>query len=238
MPSKRLSTCRETKPATGVGCPQRGRRVRCSARAAHLSNRPAQIDAASPRPGRIIDRAGIDIRDIGRWHQPRCIMSSMSRPRPSTVRIAATTTAVGAALAILTGCGATGLASTPVNADPAGASSSRAAVTAFLHALEQRNAVGMRQLMTPGAQSNEANPTWGMLRKPPKLTAFSIRGFDRENPRTNASPPGSLASLRYTVALTPASGFDDDDTNGSHYEILVSETPGNGWMVAELGGCC
>jgi hypothetical protein len=92
--------------------------------------------------------------------------------------------------------------------------------------------------MTPGAQSNEANPTWGMLRKPPKLTAFRLRGFDRESPGGNASPPGSLASLRYTVALTPANGFDDDDTNGSAYDILVSESPGKRWLVAELGGCC
>ena len=73
----------------------------------------------------------------------------------------------------------------------------------------------------------------------PTLSSFQFSDDGRrENPRRNASPKGSIASLRYTVALTPADGFDNDDTSGSTYGILVSETPDKRWLVAELGGCC
>lgn len=92
--------------------------------------------------------------------------------------------------------------------------------------------------MTPAAQRNESNPSFGLLEKPPRLTAFKIGDALREDPSNNASPEGALASLRYTVALTPAGGFDDDGTSGNAYRILVSETQDKRWLVAELGGCC
>ncbi len=65
----------------------------------------------------------------------------------------------------------------------------------------------------------------------PTLSSFQFSDDGRrENPRRKASPKGSIASLRYTVALTPADGFDNDDTSGSTYGILVSETPDkHGW---------
>ena len=96
----------------------------------------------------------------------------------------------------------------------------------------------MRALMTPMAQRNQLI-RGGVLAAMPALTSFHFADHvRRENPRTNASPKGSIASLRYTVALTPADGFDNDDTSGSAYGILVSETPDQRWLVAELGGCC
>ena len=124
-----------------------------------------------------------------------------------------------------------------MNERPPGATSSRAAVTTFLRALERHDAVGMREVMTPYAQRNEESEG-GLLQSPPKLTSFAIRDFEQEDPGDNASPSGSIASLRYTVSLTPAGGFDDDDTEGSSYRILVAETRDKRWLVAELGGCC
>lgn len=96
----------------------------------------------------------------------------------------------------------------------------------------------MRQMMTTGAQENEASVDFGLLGKPPKLSSFVIGRYSSEGTSGNASPPGSIASRRYTVALTPPGGFDNSDTDGSAYEILVAETPGRRWLVAELGGCC
>ncbi|RLV49050.1 hypothetical protein D9V37_10765 [Nocardioides mangrovicus] len=96
----------------------------------------------------------------------------------------------------------------------------------------------MRQLMTPMAQRNESIPD-GLLTTMPTLTAFRFsHHVVHENPRSNASPAGSIASIRYTTALTPSAGFDNDSTDGGSYDILVSETPGRRWLVAELGGCC
>jgi hypothetical protein len=94
----------------------------------------------------------------------------------------------------------------------------------------------MRQLMTPLAQRNEEIPG-GVLSSMPKLTSFQFSDRVRhENPQGNASPKGSIASLRYTVAMTPSDGFSNDDTSGSAYGILVAETPDMRWLVAELGG--
>lgn len=108
----------------------------------------------------------------------------------------------------------------------------------FLDALEKKDGNGMRRMMTAYAQRNETQVQGGVLRAMPKLTSFRISGVTREDPGDNASPSGSIASLRYVVALTPPGGFDDDQTSGSAYDILVSETPGKRWLVAELGGCC
>jgi hypothetical protein len=122
------------------------------------------------------------------------------------------------------------------NGLPLGARSSRAAITTFLQDLERGDPAGMGQLMTPAAQRNETDVEGGLLPTPPDLTSFIIRSVVRENPRSNASPAGSIASLRYTVALTPSAGFSNDDTSGSAYGILVSETQDKRWLVAELGG--
>jgi hypothetical protein len=124
-----------------------------------------------------------------------------------------------------------------INHRPAGAASSRAAVAALLRALERGDRSGMRRVMTPDAQRDE-NVHGGLLSAMPKLTSFRFRGVAREDPGDNASPSGSIASLRYTVAMTPSSGFDDDDTSGTAYEILTSETRGKRWLIAEVGGCC
>lgn len=149
------------------------------------------------------------------------------------VRRLATAIAAGTVVAVLTGCGAPGT----TNQHPTGERSPRAAVSAFLQALEHRDVPGMRDLMTTHAQVNEAN-SGGLLAKLPELTSFEIKRVERENPRENASPRGSTASLRYTVALTPPDGFNNDDTNGSAYGILVSRTGDRRWLVAEVGGCC
>lgn len=152
-----------------------------------------------------------------------------------TLRKVAKATAAGMVVAMLTSCGWDPGAT---NDRPTGGTSSRAAVTAFLHALERRDAAGMRRMMTPHAQQDEATVEGGLLQRPPKLASFDIRDAEPEDPGNNASPLGSIASLRYTVALTPPGGFDDDDTVGSAYRILVSETRDKRWLVAELGGCC
>lgn len=142
---------------------------------------------------------------------------------------------LGIALSVcLTGCGSGALGGS-VNQDPTGAGSARAAVVDFLHAFDRRDAGAVRRLMTPMAQQNE-EIEGGLLRDAPELTSFKVRDVERENPRTNASPAGSIASLRYTVSLSPAAGFDNDDTSGSAYGILVSETSDKQWLVAELGG--
>jgi hypothetical protein len=150
---------------------------------------------------------------------------------------AARLTTVGVTVAILSGCGTSTSSKGVSKNQPVDATSSRGVAVAFLHALEQRDVAGMRQTMTPLAQRDEA-VQGGLLSAPPQLTSFAFRGVERENPRTNASPHGSIASLRYTVALTPSAGFDNDDTSGSAYGILVSESPDKRWQVAELGGCC
>jgi hypothetical protein len=139
--------------------------------------------------------------------------------------------AAGAALAILTGCGAGS-----VHHDSDDAGSPRAVATEFLQALEHQDGDGMRHLMTPMAQRNEEIPG-GVLSSMPQLTSFRFSGrVAHESPRTNGSPRGSIASLRFTVAMTPSAGFSDDDTSGSAYGILVSETPDERWLVAEVGG--
>ena len=141
--------------------------------------------------------------------------------------------AAGVAVALMTGCGA-GSKDSQAEA----ASSPRGVATEFLQALERHDGDGMRRLMTPMAQRN-ASIQGGLLSTMPELTAFQFSDrVHRENPRTNASPKGSIASLRYTLALTPSSGFDNDDTSASAYGILVSETPEKRWLVAEVGGCC
>lgn len=144
------------------------------------------------------------------------------------------TAAVATAVAMSAGgCSRTGAA---IVHHPKGAATPRLAVDAFLRAVEGHNTSAMRQLMTPSAQENEGTIQGGLLRQQPPLTSYRIRGVKRENPRNNASPPGSIASLRYTVALTPSTGFDNDDTDGSAYDILVCETHTRQWLVAELGG--
>lgn len=96
----------------------------------------------------------------------------------------------------------------------------------------------MRRVMTTAEQQSQSNPSFGMLEKAPKLSSFRILDAVREGPNGNASPAGSLTSVRYTVALSPADGFSHDDTDGSFFNILVAETPTKRWLVAELGGCC
>ncbi len=107
----------------------------------------------------------------------------------------------------------------------------------LLRALERGDSSGMRRVMTPEAQRDE-NEDGGLLSEMPKLTSFQFRGATPEDPASNASPSGSIASLRYTVAMRPSSGFDNDDTSGTAYEILASETRGRRWLIAEVGGCC
>ncbi len=138
----------------------------------------------------------------------------------------------------LSGCGLGGFFSGETDLHPRGASSSRGAVAGFLKALERRDAAAMRSAMTVEAQRNETDAEGGLLADPPKLTSFRILYVDAEDPGGNASPDGATASLRYTVALTPSAGFDNDDTVGSSFDILVSETADRRWLVAELGGCC
>lgn len=139
-----------------------------------------------------------------------------------------------AVVVVLSGCGA-GSLSSPMNSHPLGARSPRGAVTAFFHDLERRDGVGMRGVMTPMAQQDESIKG-GLLDRAPKLTSFKIGDVQSEDPTNNASPPGAIASLRYTVALTPADGFSDSDTIGSSYDVLVSEMSNKRWLVAELGG--
>ncbi|HEX4190489.1 MAG TPA: hypothetical protein VHZ06_05795 [Marmoricola sp.] len=122
-----------------------------------------------------------------------------------------------------------------MNDHPVGASTPTAAIHTFLTALEHRDGRGMRTVMTPSTQQDEIIHG-GLLNNPPKLTSFRIGSHERESPYGNASPAGSIASLRYVVALTPAGGFDDDDTDGDSYDILVSESAQQRWFVAELGG--
>ena len=157
----------------------------------------------------------------------------------TTLRRAAAKGAASAVVvvAMLTSCGSASWNPGATNDRPTGAESSRAAVTAFLQALERRNAAGMRQMMTPRAQRDETT-IGGLLGNPTKLSSFHIRDAEPENPGDNASAEGSIASVRFTVALRPADGFDDDNTTGGAYHILVSETRDKRWLVAELGGCC
>lgn len=157
----------------------------------------------------------------------------MLQPVSCRLRSTVGMASAGLAVALLTGCGAGSKDSRAEDAN-----SPRGVATEFLQALERHDADGMRRLMTPMAKRN-ASIQGGLLSTMPELTAFQFSDrVDRENPRTNASPKGSIASLRYTVALTPSSGFDNDDTSGSAYGILVSETSDRRWLVAEVGGCC
>ncbi|HJQ06077.1 MAG TPA: hypothetical protein VJ872_11570 [Nocardioides sp.] len=135
---------------------------------------------------------------------------------------------------LVAGCGSRASSGAPVD-HPDGAPLPRLAVTRLLDALEHRDGPGMRELMTPMAQQN-ADLSGGVLHDLPQLSSYRIVRSVHEDPSNNASPSGSLASLRYTVDLTPAAGFDNDDTSGSAYGILVAETPDRRWLVAELGG--
>lgn len=205
-------------------------------------NRPAMGSSAERcrRSGRLRTTPG----SVGAWtwpgppEPPGCMTAHLDSALVTT-KLRATLRAMAGALAatLLVGCAA---ASSPgtMNLHPRGATTPRAAITAFLEALERRDTSGMREMMTPSTQDNEANVDWGLLGNPPELTSFVIRDHAAESTSGNASPPGSIASQRYTVALTPAGGFDNSNTDGSAYNILVSESPQKRWLIAELGGCC